>query len=143
MHKSCRHFFRHFFINFQKITWKFLLEFEPMDYFNTNQSLQAPPLITLSIYREENEVNFWKIYHGCCNLFASQAHCVTFAIQLFVCATLVPFFFQMGSFNNSVDQISHNFYQIDCGFWFWIFSLSFVHVTKHGLSTDHLPFLSI
>ena len=39
-------------MNFQKITRKFLLKFEPMDYFNTNQMLQAPLLIKGQIMSE-------------------------------------------------------------------------------------------
>ena len=38
-------------MNFQKITLMFLLEFEPMDYFNTNKLLKAPLLISLGIYK--------------------------------------------------------------------------------------------
>ena len=45
-----------------------------------------------------------------------------------------------GSFNNYVDQILHIFDhlpQVDnCGSFTW--NLSFIHVTMHGLSTEHL-----
>ena len=47
-----------------------------------------------------------------------------------------------GAFNNYVDQILSNFDHLpprvdNCGHF--IYYLPFVHVTKPGLSTDHLP----
>ena len=36
--------------------------------------LQAPLLISLSIYKYKNKVKLWKVCYGCCNLFASRDH---------------------------------------------------------------------
>ena len=40
--------------------------------------LQVPLLVSLGIYKKENEVKLWKVRYGCCNLFASRDHCGNF-----------------------------------------------------------------